>query len=262
MLADSTLLTTRRIACAELVLVFALIACQTALPTRPPSRQTAHVFRYGTRPEDALRYLLYTPVEYAASGRSFPLILFLHGSGERGSDLDLVRREGLPRVLEWRQRFPFVVVAPQRRRGQEWQLGALASLCDEIRRTHRVDERRVFVTGLSTGADAALELAIREPRRFAAVAVVAPLRLPDEVCAIRGIPVRVFHSARDERVPLRRSKKLVRAIEDCGGRATLTVLPQEGHDAWTTVYQTADLYDWLLAAGRTEPPESPPPRPP
>jgi predicted peptidase len=231
-----------------------LQSCRTALPPQPGTRQTEQLFRYG--PQSGIRYLLYLPDEYETIGRRWPLILFLHGSGERGDDLSLIKREGLPRMLERWRRFPFVVVSPQRRRGERWSPEKLFALLDEIFRTHRVDHSRVFVTGLSSGGDAALELAIRAPHRFAAVAAVAPLGLPENLCALREMPVRVFHSASDQRVPLGRSKRLVRALEECGGRAILTIYRQEGHDAWTMAYQTRELYDWLLEVSAHRTPSS------
>lgn len=218
-----------------------LIGCATTLSPAPASRQTERVLRDGT-----VRYLLYLPAEYESSSRSWPLILFLHGSGERGTDLRLVKREGLPQWLDRWQRFPFVVVSPQCPTRQDWSIEALKALLDEVLATRRIDEERVYVTGLSTGAVASLKLAIRHPDRFAAIAAVTAHRIPENLCAIKAIPVRLFHNAGDGRVPVKKARDLLKAIEACGGDVQLTLHPEQGHDAWTRTYETSELYEWFL----------------
>ncbi len=228
----------------------------TTLPPAPPSRQTERVLQNG-----ALQYLLYVPAEYESSSRTWPLILFLHGSGERGTDLQLVKREGLPRWLDRWQHFPFVVVSPQCPRRQDWSIDALTALLAEILAGYRIDEERIYVTGLSTGAVAALKLAIRHPDRFAAIAAVTTHRIPDSLCAIKAVPVRVFHNAGDERVPVKKARDLVKAFKACGGDAELTVYPALGHDAWTETYETSELYEWFLKHRKPRAKASGPKRP-
>ncbi len=218
-----------------------LTGCTTTLPPAPPSWQTEHVLQNG-----ALHYLLYQPAEYESSSRSWPLILFLHGSGERGEDLRLVKREGLPRWLDRWQHFPFVVVSPQCPRRQDWSIEALTALLDEILATRRINEERIYVTGLSTGAVAALKLAIRHPDRFAAIAAVTAHRIPENLCAIRATPIRIFHNSGDERVPVQKARDLAASVKACGGEIVLTVYPGEGHDSWTRAYDERALYDWFL----------------
>lgn len=226
-------------------------SCQT-MPSAPASdRQTEHVLRLSGAPGGELRYLLYCPLDYEKTDRLFPLILFMHGAGESGRSLPLVKREGLPRDLEHWLHFPFVVVSPQIAKGAQWPTGALSDLLDEIQRDYRIDPHRVSLTGLSSGAVAALELAIRFPGRFAAVAAVTPQRLPEgDLCAIGRTPVRVFHNRWDERVPLGRSGRLVRALKVCGVDARLIIFEENTHDAWTRAYHTGELYDWLLEQRR------------
>ncbi len=212
-------------------------ASATRVP-RPASRQT------GERGA-GLRYLLHLPAAYE-SRTAWPLILFLHGAGERGEDLDLVKREGLPRILETLPDFPFVVVSPQETRSRPWTAEALAALTDEVTEKYRVDRSRVYATGLSSGAVAALELAIGHPDRLAAVAIVSANEIPDGLCGMRDVPAWIFHNAGDERVPAGRAKKLARSLEACDGEVKLTIFHAEGHDAWTETYRTQELYDWFL----------------
>jgi predicted peptidase len=229
---------------AATLLACAFLACGCAgAPVARPaaSRQTA-------QESDGIRYLLHLPAAYE-SRSDWPVILFLHGAGERGRDLDLVKREALPRILETLPDFPFVVVSPQEDIGRLWTPEALSAFLDEVTGIYRVDRTRVYVTGLSTGATMALELAIREPARIAAVAAVSPTRIPPALCAMKDVPVWIFQNTGDERVPPSRVRKLVRELEGCGGRGEvkLTMYPREGHDAWTETYRRQDLYEWMLS---------------
>lgn len=215
------------------------VGCAATSPIARGSagRQTAH--------ESAgLRYLLHLPASYE-SRADWPLILFLHGGGERGRDLDLVKREGLPRMLETLPDFPFVVVSPQEEKRNTWRPEQLAALLDEVLRTARVDPARVYLTGLSSGAVAALELAIRYPERIAAVIPISAHIIPDGLCRMKDVPAWVFHSAGDERIPFGRAEKLARALEACGGEVSLTIYEKKDHDAWTDAYATPSLWDWL-----------------
>jgi predicted peptidase len=114
----------------------------------------------------------------------------------------------------------------------------------------------VSVTGLSSGATSALELAIRHPELVAAVAAVAPTSAPASLCAMRDVPAWIFQNSGDERVPVSRSRRLARELEQCGGRGEvrLTVYPRDGHDAWTETYRRQDLYDWMSRQQRVAPP--------
>ena len=232
---------------AVLVLSTALFcACAPAsAPVRLPGRQTA-------QERAGFRYLLHLPETYE-SRADWPVILFLHGAGERGRDLDLVTREALPRILETLPDFPFVVVSPQEETGRLWTPEALGGFLDEVTANYRVDRTRVYVTGLSTGATMALELAIRNSARIAAIAAVSPTRIPSALCAMKDVPVWIFQNTGDERVPPSRVKKLARELEGCGGsgEVKLTMYPREGHDAWTEAYRSQDLYDWFLKHRRS-----------
>jgi len=216
-------------------------ACSAAVTRVPPPAAGRQTEQTGA----GLRYLLHLPAAYA-DRPAWPLILFLHGAGERGDDPALVAREGLPRILETLPDFPFAVVSPQETRAQRWTPDGLAALVEDVAGKYRVDPGRVYVTGLSSGATAALELAIRHPERIAAVAPVAFTAIPADLCRMKEVPAWVFHNAGDERVPSGRAKRLAAELESCGAEVKLTIFPAEGHDAWTEAYRTNDLYEWLL----------------
>jgi len=203
-----------------------------------------------------MRYLLYLPDGYSTDMAPWPLILFLHGGGEAGEGLSLVRREALPRLLDLGKRFPFVIVSPHSLR-KAWSLPDLVFFLDGLERAHRVDRARVYVTGLSTGALAAWRLAIAVPDRVAAIAPVTLHRVPEGLCAMKSVPVWAFHNAGDPRAPVRVTKKTVETFRACGGDVRLTVYPAKGHDAWTQTYNRSDLYEWFLQHRRDQDPTNP-----
>jgi len=214
--------------------------CATSAPRSSPApgRQTEQSGA-GTR------YLLHLP-DAPESETAWPLILFLHGGGERGEDLGLVRREGLPRILENVPDFPFVVVSPQETRARPWTMDQLVALLDAVAVKHRVDPARVYATGLSSGAVTALELAAAHPERIAAVAAASPNRLPPNVCRLKDVPVWLFHNSGDPRIPAGRIRRFERTLRGCGGDVRLTLYDRARHDAWTETYDRRDLYEWFL----------------
>jgi predicted peptidase len=201
----------------------------------------------------SLRYLLYLPPGYGSVPEmGWPLMLFLHGIGERGDDLELVKRHGIPRILETGEDLPFVAVSPQCPDGAWWTelVESLDGLLDHVLAQHAVDRDRVYLTGLSMGGYGAWALAIAHPERFAALAPVCGGGDPSQVCALKDVPVWAFHGARDPVVPVRASQEMVDALRACGGDARLTVYPEAGHDSWTQTYDDPRLYEWFLARRR------------
>jgi len=203
----------------------------------------------------SLRYLLFLPKGYAEdSEKRWPLILFLHGAGERGNDLRRVARHGPSKMVEQRPEFPFVVVSPQCPAGQIWDCDAVMALLDDLLRKFRVDRRRVYLTGLSMGGYGSWELALRYPERFAAVAPICGggnailVMLPSgrSCAAIRKLPVWAFHGAKDELVNVEESQRMVNALLAIGNQARLTIYPEAGHDCWSVPYAGTELYDWFL----------------
>jgi len=224
-----------------------VIACSAAAPRVPSPAARRQSEETGA----GQRYLLHLPAAYD-DRPAWPLILFLHGAGERGDDLTLVLREGLPHLLETLPDFPFIVVSPQETHARRWTPDGLAALLDDVADTYRVDRGLVYVSGLSSGATAALELAIHHPDRIAAVAPVAFTAIPTDLCRMKDVPSWIFHNAGDERVPEGRAKKLAAELKACGGSGDvkLTIFPVEGHDAWTEAYRTHELYEWLIRQRR------------
>lgn len=236
-----------------LALVSVLVApfgasCRSAAP---PAGQSAHLFEATVSRKVSYRYLLYVPKAYPADPtRRWPLLLFLHGSGERGDDLAKVKVHGPAKALDGLDDFPFVVVSPQCPADQRWQADGLAALLDDVTKRLRIDPDRVYVTGLSMGGRGTWDLAMSYPERFAAIAPICGGALPDRACRLKGVPVRAFHGAKDTVVPLAESETVVKAVRGCGGTAEFEVYPAAGHDSWTDTYSDPSLWEWLLSHRR------------
>lgn len=230
---------------------FILLACAAGRAPIKPGEQVAGTFEREIRKVVSGRYLLYLPEEYANDTRKWPLLLFLHGRGESGNDLEKVKVHGPPKLIAEGKSFPFIVVSPQSPEGEWWSTDMLSGLLDEMVRKYRVDEDRIYVTGLSMGGFGTWALAQRYPHRFAAIAPICGGGNPAEACAIRHLPVWVFHGAKDPVVPLEYSENMVNALERCGGKVKFTVYPEAGHDSWTETYLQPELYEWLLQQRRS-----------
>jgi predicted peptidase len=196
-------------------------------------------------------YLLFLPAGYPGDA-PWPMILFLHGVGERGTDLERLKAHGIPRAVEERPELPFVCVSPQCPTGASWSVQLLGELLAHALARYRVDPDRVYLTGLSMGGYGAWVLAADQPHRFAAVAPVCGGGDPRRAGRLRRVPVWTFHGAKDAVVPLSETLRMVEALERCGGDARLTVYPEAGHDSWTETYRNAELYEWFLSRRRPQ----------
>ena len=197
-----------------------------------------------------MKYLVYLPKDYDQKA-SWPVLLFLHGSGERGDTLDLVKKHGPPKLIDGGKQFPFIVLSPQCSEGQSWEPLKLLALLDEIAERYKVDQDRIYVTGLSMGGYTTWAMASYAPNRFAAIVPICGGGDPSRAKKIAHIPAWVFHGGKDPAVPLDGAKKMVEALKKNGGNPKFTIYPDAGHDSWTQAYNTPELYDWLLQQKRT-----------
>jgi predicted peptidase len=200
----------------------------------------------------SLRYLLYLPEGYDAAGKLWPLVLFLHGSGERGASLNAVTHQGLPKLAGGKS-LPLILVAPQVAEGEIWSVDALKALLDEVQAKLRVDPDRVYLTGLSMGAFGAWDLAIANPDRFAALLAISGGGNPVEVCRLKNVPVWIVHGRKDDVIPVSWAEELGRRLERCAGRVKVTIYPDAGHDAWSRTYEDPAVIAWMLAQRRGKP---------
>jgi predicted peptidase len=216
-----------------LLLATGLAGCAPPGPSDPPA--------YAGYAHEVL-----LPAGYAERAQErFPLILFLHGAG------GLIPADHvIPRFAADRPGFPFVVVAP--RTAESWQVERLDALLREVQDRYRIDETRVYVTGLSMGAFGAWNLAAAYPGRFAALALVAGGGQTGHACSLRHLPVWLFHNQTDPVTPAQGSMSLADALRRCGAaevRLTLYEALEPGlweHNAWKAAYHDPELYAWLL----------------
>jgi predicted peptidase len=223
--------------------------------------------------EHAYKYRVWLPHHYTKLHR-WPVVLYLHGSGERGADDLRQVSSGLAPALErFGERYKTIVVFPQAEFGQEWygetELMALAELQSAIREFHG-DERRVYLTGISMGGAGAWYMA-RHNRRWAAVVPVCgevarrpddpfPSDPPPDIARIVGspdpyatlaqlighTPVWAFHGAKDEEVPVTESRSMVAALRRNGSNARYSEFPLGGHNVWDAVYSDPAMVHWML----------------
>jgi len=202
----------------------------------------------------SLRHLFHLPTCYHDRPRlRWPLMLFLHGAGERGDDLALVRQHGPPKLVEERS-LPFVLLSPQCPADTTWltMLPALAALIEDAIARYRVDPARIYVTGLSMGGFGTWALAAARPDLIAAIAPICGggdwfRGFPARALDLWEMPVWAFHGAQDQVVPPSGSQELVALLQALGGPARLTIYPDAEHDSWTETYRNPALYRWLLS---------------
>ncbi len=203
-----------------------------------------------------LNYWLYLPPEYdAQSSKRWPLILFLHGFGERGdslTDLELVKLHGIPKVVENGKDLPFIVISPQCSRQSWWTLETvnLKALLDSVMAEYPVNPAQVYLTGLSMGGYGSWTLGAMYPEMFAAVAPVCGGGVHSQVSALKNVPVWAFHGAEDDIVRPYHSEEMVTALQKVGGDVRLIIYPDLKHDSWTATYNNPELYDWFLSHER------------
>ena len=199
-----------------------------------------------------LRHWLYLPPGYAERPEQrWPLIVFLHGSGERGTELGKVKAHGLPKLIEAGQNFPAIVVSPQCEDGDDWDPHLLHAMLASLRAQWRIDPQRVTATGLSMGGGCCWSWAMSYPKDLAGIAPVCGYGSHIRLERMRAVPVRAYHGAEDTVVPVAAQKELVSELRAAGGQAELTVYPGVGHDAWNPAYADPALVAWLLARRST-----------
>ena len=200
-----------------------------------------------------LHYWLFLPSEYGAKAeQKWPLMLFLHGAGERGDDLSVVKKHGPPKNVETKSDFPFVVISPQCPSGKRWQPSELIQILDHAEKTLAIDKQREYCTGLSMGGFGTWALTAAYPDRFAAAVPICGGGNVADAEKLKSLPLWVFHGAKDTAVKIEKSQEMVDAIKKAGGDPKFTIYPEAGHDSWTESYNNPALYEWLLKQAKTK----------
>jgi predicted peptidase len=204
-----------------------------------------------------INYLLYIPEPYGRErDMKWPLILFLHGMGERGNDLELLKNHPLPKTLDKQKDFPSIVISPQLPLDkQKWDdyFDSLKKLLDQIKSKYSIDTQRVYLTGISMGGAGTWNFALRYPHYFAAIVPIAGAykfrsrEIPENICEIKELSIWTFHGGKDQAVEPWQTEIIVDALKACGSNIRYTHYPEADHiQSWIKAYADPDLYRWLF----------------
>ncbi len=230
-------------------MIIVLLAATAASPAgaEPSVGRSVHRLWLEDPLTDHVNYLLYVPLSYASGPASdWPLILFLHGSEQRGDDPALLDDMALLAFAREDGDFPFVAVIPQCPRNTYWPPRIVKKVLDSVESTLRIDRNRIYLTGFSMGGFGTWQTAAAFPGTFAAIAPICGLSDLSDVPRLAGIPIWAFHGARDVNVPVTESRKMIDTLRKSHADARLTVYPDLAHDCWTMTYRDSRLYLWFL----------------
>jgi len=224
---------------------------------------------YASDDGKTLPYRLLKPIAYNPAVK-YPLVLFLHGAGERGTDNEIQMVHGIPEFAkeETRKKYPCFVVAPQCPAKAKWvevdwsldqhaqpkepsePMRLTLELLAALQKEFSIDAKRLYVTGLSMGGYGTWDLVARKPELFAAAVPICGGA--DEMTAgkIAKLPIWTFHGAKDTAVKVSRSRNMIEALKKAGGQPKYTEYPDVGHDSWVPAYKDPEMYQWLFAQKR------------
>jgi predicted peptidase len=228
--------------------------------------------QFADEQRNVLKYRLLKPAGYNVN-RKYPLVIFLHGAGERGDDNKVQLVHGMKEFLDpaRREKMPCYVVAPQCPTGKKWvevdwsapsskfpeqasdSLGLTIKLVQSMIETAAVDPNRIYITGLSMGGYGTWDAAARHPELFAAAAPICGGGDPETASRFKHIALWAFHGDQDQAVKVERSRQMIEALKAAGGEPKYTEYPGVGHDSWTDTYKNQEFHDWLFAQRRVKP---------
>jgi len=201
-------------------------------------------------PPVSLKYYIYLPNNYNESNSNFPLVLFLHGAGERGDDLNMVEIHGIPKMINNGEEFPFITVAPQCPAFQWWSepvyVKTLIKLIEEIINNYKIDTKRIYATGLSMGGYGTLAIAKERPDLFSAIIPVCGGMDTTGIRKLKNIPIWLFHGDADEVVPVENSKLIYEILKPLNPDIKITIYEAVNHNSWDITYSNKKIYEWLL----------------
>ena len=247
------------------------IACMAA--TDSPFVEKEITFTGGKYKDEKFRYMVLEP-EMMEAGKKYPVILFLHGAGERGNDPQkaLAHFPTIMATPEYRKKFPCILIVPQCRAGKSWvevkwsdknsshfpaepsPMMSMAMQClDKTLKEYPVDKRRIYLTGLSMGGYGSWDLSMRRPELFAAVVPICGGGDEKEVKRIVHLPIWAFHGSEDGAVPVERSRQMIDALKKAGGSPKYTEYKGVGHDSWTPAYTDPEgVMPWMFEQAKGE----------
>jgi predicted peptidase len=252
---------------AAIALAGILLAPPESFAAQP---EAGKMIKVSPKREDLIPYWLYLPKEHATNTSKLPVVVFLHGMGERGNNLDRVLVHGPPKLIAKGKHFPFIMIAPQcpndGRKGRnhaksfwwhpEGPIDKVKNIVEfEKKRLGRIDADRIYITGLSMGGFGTYQIVSHHPDYFAAAAPICGHgnRIADKAAfqkAFADLPVWAFHGDRDNVVRLAEQQQTIKLLKAGGATIKFTVYPGVGHDSWTRTYNNPDFYKWLLSHKR------------
>lgn len=217
-----------------------------------PGEQVHHVSKVTVGDEEVeISYLLYVPENYDAD-TPMPLMMFLHGAGERGDNIDLVKKWGPPKIAESDKDFPFILVSPQCPSETFWNPDEMAHLVDMLSDELAVDKERMYITGLSMGGYGTWSILAEHPNLFAAAIPICGGGRPETAKEFAHVPVWAFHGDADRVVPPEQSRRVVEALKELDAPIRYTEYEGVGHNSWSETYANEEIYSWLLEQRRSK----------
>jgi predicted peptidase len=242
-----------------------LLASLAAGQSRPAESQAmGFLYKTITVENETYAYCVYVPPDYTLE-KAWPVILFLHGSGERGTDGFLQTDVGIGRTLRRNHAMiPAIVIMPQCRPEQTWigPMGRMALRCLEATsREYHLNGDRIYLVGLSLGGQGVWHIAASLPDRFAALLVVCGFAelgsstdLAEKLAPpLTGVPISCFHGEQDTNVPVEKAREMVTAIRKAGGHVEYTEFKDGTHFIWDRVFDNAETWRWLFQQRRGAP---------
>lgn len=207
------------------------------------------VLKFKDDEQKELSYVLSYPKGYTA-GTKKPVIIFIHGAGSRGSNIDLIKNHVYFQETSKHENYDFITVAPQCPGGQKWidnHLDWLQDFATFISQEDYADPSRIYLVGVSMGGHATWYLSARLPQMFAAIVPICGKGNVADAEKLLNMPIWAFHGAKDTTVPPSGSEDMIAAIRELGGtNAKLTIYPNATHDSWTETFKNPAVFDWLL----------------
>ena len=196
--------------------------------------------------KDSINYLLYTPKDTV---QNMPLVVFLHGGGESGTEIELVKKHGLPKLISEGKEFPFYVFAPQNRYKKGlWNDRLIHAKTMKLADSLKIDKNRIYLVGMSRGGDGVWRMAVNNPGSYAALISICAASIPYIYLQnIPDLPVWFFHGEKDMVVPVEQTIEAYTRMRQLNENVELTLYPEVNHDCWTITFQNEEIYEWLLS---------------
>lgn len=228
--------------------IYAIVSCHHAIAQSIIRNQSVEIT------SKDIKFLVYLPKDYYNDDQNFPLLLFLHGLGEKGENIEVVKRHGPPKLIknrEWNSELPFIVISPQLpSKYNNWPKTLINNVLEEVIQRYKVNAKKVYLTGLSLGGIATWDYAVHYPHKLAAIVPVCGKGNPSLACNLGNLPVWAFHGDQDKIVKPEGSIRMINALQNCSDRTRsntkLTVYPNVGHNSWVKAYDDSSMYAWLL----------------